>query len=123
MKGKEDKLKQTDKDKAKNPLQVLESEFNKRITGLEGRISQIENTLENRSVRSQNELNHFMEVKEKERKLEFYFQHSKKVLKGKVQWLDGYNICIDEEKEGEIIIPKHAILYHKIVVVNKVKTD
>lgn len=116
-------MKQTDKDKAKNPLQVLESEFNKRITGLEGRISQIENSLKNRSVRSPNESDHFKEVKEKGSKLEFYFQHSKKVLKGKINWLDRYNICIDEEKEGEIIIPKHAILYHKVVVANKVKKD
>ncbi len=116
-------MKKNDNDKAKNPLQVLESEFNKRIKGLEGRISQIENALQNRSVRSQNESDHFKEVKEKGRKLEFYFQHSKKVLKGKVQWLDRYNICLDEEKEGEIIIPKHAILYHKIVVVNKVNKD
>jgi len=97
-------LKQNDKDKAKNPLQVLESEFNKRIKGLEGRIYQIEDTLQSRSVRCQNELNHFKEVKEKGRKVEFYLQHSKKVLKGKIQWLDGYNICIDEEKEGEKII-------------------
>jgi len=116
-------LKKNDNAKAKNPFQLLESEFNKRITGLEGRISQIENALQNRSVRFQDELNHFKEVKEKGRKVEFYFQHSKKVLKGKVQWLDRYNICVDEEKEGEIIIPKHAILYHKIVVANKVNKD
>lgn len=116
-------MKQNDKDKAKNPLQVLESEFNKRITGLEGRITKIESTLENRSVRSQNESNYFKEVQEKGSKLEFYFQHSKKVLKGKIQWFDRYNICMDEEKEGEIIIPKHAILYHKIVVANKVNKD
>ena len=116
-------MKQTDKDKAKNPLQLLESEFNKRITELEGKISKIESSLENRSVRSQNESNYFKEVNEKGEKLEFYFQHSKKVLKGKINWLDRYNICVEEEKEGEIIIPKHAILYHKIVVVNKVNKD
>ena len=110
-------MKQNDKDKAKNPFQLLESEFNKRITGLEGRISQIENALQNRSVRFQDELNHFKEVKEKGRKLEFYFQHSKKVLKGKIgegfEFLygDGYKIKIKSIFASNKLLPILSIIF------------
>lgn len=108
-------MKQADKNNSNNPLKTIESEFSKRIKELHERISRLENILDNKLIRSKNEFNYFQEVKEAAGQVEFHLQQSKKVLKGKIQWLDSYNICIDEEKEGEIVIPKHSILYHKIV--------
>ena len=108
-------MKQADKSNSSNPFKTIETEFSKRIKELNERISRLEDILNSKSIRSNNEYNYFQEAKNVDGQVELHLQQGKKVLKGKIQWLDNYNICIDEVKEGEIIIPKHSILYHKIV--------
>lgn len=97
-----------------NPLQMMEQAFQSEIARLEGRLSQLENIFSAKSLRAKNETMVLKKAKDKNLTIELHFLHSDQRLRGKVRWVDTYNLCVKTEEEGKLVIPKHSILYWKI---------
>lgn len=97
-----------------NPLQMMEQAFQSEISRLEGRLSQVENILSAKSLRAGSETVVLKKAKDKNLTIELHFLHSDQRLRGKVRWVDTYTLCVKTEDEGELVIPKHSILYWKI---------
>ena len=95
-------------------LKALEEALNKRITQLEGRIKHLEDVLTAKGITG-SEVETLRKAKKEGRTIEVHFQHSERVFRGKVLWVDQYNICIETEDEGEVIVPKHSVLYWKVL--------
>ena len=97
-----------------NPLQMMEQAFQSEISRLEGRLSQVENILSAKSLRARSEAVVLKKAKDKKLTIEIHFLYSELVLCGKVLWVDTYTLGVKTEDEGELVIPKHSILYWKI---------
>ena len=95
-------------------LKALEEAFQKRISQLEGRVKHLEDILTARGIAGSG-TETLRKAKNEGRTIEVHFQHSERVFRGKVLWVDQYNICLDTEDEGEIIVPKHSVLYWRVL--------